>query len=168
MLQNLTKPHRFQSIEPTRSRRHRRVDGLKTPRHRADAATETTSRRWRGGGEICFHTGRPGGFRTTVPPPRHDVRRRRGPVPALRRVVVVGPRVAGVTAQGARRAPPEAPLEGHRPRRRGRPGHEAALFLRRLPRSAARAASEWWIARRLACIVDVGVTAPKTIDSLLC
>ena len=40
------------AIEPTRSRRHRRVDGLKTPRHRADAATETTSRRWRGAPEI--------------------------------------------------------------------------------------------------------------------
>ena len=29
-----------------------RGDGLKTPRHRADAATETTSRRWRGAPEI--------------------------------------------------------------------------------------------------------------------
>ena len=28
------------AIEPTRSRRRRRVDGLETPRHRADAATE--------------------------------------------------------------------------------------------------------------------------------
>ena len=28
------------AIEPTRSRRPRRVDGLNTPRHRADAATE--------------------------------------------------------------------------------------------------------------------------------
>ena len=34
------------SFEPTPS--SRRVDGLDTPRHRADAATETTSRRWRG------------------------------------------------------------------------------------------------------------------------
>ena len=40
------------AIEPTRSRRHRRVDGLKTPRHRADAAMETTSRRWCGANEI--------------------------------------------------------------------------------------------------------------------
>ena len=40
------------AIEPTRSRRHRRVDGLKTPRHRADAATKTTSRRWRGAPEF--------------------------------------------------------------------------------------------------------------------
>ena len=31
----------LQAIEPTRLRRQRRVDGLKTPRHRADAATET-------------------------------------------------------------------------------------------------------------------------------
>ena len=29
-----------------------RVDGLKTPRHRADPATETTSRRWSGAPEI--------------------------------------------------------------------------------------------------------------------
>ena len=29
-----------------------RVDGLKTPRHRADLATETTSRRWSGAPEI--------------------------------------------------------------------------------------------------------------------
>ena len=29
-----------------------RVDGLKTPRHRADAATEITSRRWRGAPKI--------------------------------------------------------------------------------------------------------------------
>ena len=35
------------AIEPTRSRRQRRVDGLETPRHRAAAAMETTSRRWR-------------------------------------------------------------------------------------------------------------------------
>jgi len=34
------------AIEPTLSRRQRRVDGVETPRHRADAATETTSRRW--------------------------------------------------------------------------------------------------------------------------
>ena len=40
------------AIEPTRSRRQRRVDGLKTPRHRADAATETASRRWRGAPEF--------------------------------------------------------------------------------------------------------------------
>ena len=35
------------TIEPTRSRGHRRVDGVESPRHRADAATESTSRRWR-------------------------------------------------------------------------------------------------------------------------
>jgi hypothetical protein len=40
------------AIEPTRSRRQRRVDSLETPRHRAEAATETTSRRWRGAPEI--------------------------------------------------------------------------------------------------------------------
>ena len=40
------------AIEPTRSRGQRRVDGLETPRHRADAATETTSRRWRGVPEL--------------------------------------------------------------------------------------------------------------------
>ena len=39
-------------IQPTRSRRQRRVDGLETPRHRADAATETIWRRWRGAAEI--------------------------------------------------------------------------------------------------------------------
>ena len=38
--------------EPTRPRVQRRVDGLATLRHRADAATETTSRRWRGAPEI--------------------------------------------------------------------------------------------------------------------
>ena len=32
------------TIELTRSRGHRRVDGVESPRHRADAATETTSR----------------------------------------------------------------------------------------------------------------------------
>ena len=40
------------AIEPLRSRGRRRVDGVKPPRHRADAATETTSRRWRGAPEI--------------------------------------------------------------------------------------------------------------------
>ena len=40
--------------EPTRSRGQRRVDDLETPRHRADAATETTSRRRRGAPEILF------------------------------------------------------------------------------------------------------------------
>ena len=40
------------AIEPTRSRGQRRVDGLETPRHRADAATEPISRRWRGAPEI--------------------------------------------------------------------------------------------------------------------
>ena len=40
------------AIELTQSQRQRRVDGLKTPRHRADAATETASRRWRGAPEI--------------------------------------------------------------------------------------------------------------------
>ena len=37
-------------------------------------------------------------------------------------------------------------------------GDEAPLFLGRLAAPAARTAGEWWIARRLACIVDVGVT----------
>ena len=40
------------AIESTRSRQQRRVDGLRTPRHQADAAMETTSRRWRGAPEI--------------------------------------------------------------------------------------------------------------------
>jgi hypothetical protein len=35
-------------FEPRLSRRERCVDGLKTPRHRADAVTGTTSRRWWG------------------------------------------------------------------------------------------------------------------------
>ena len=35
----------------------RRVDGVESPRHRADAVMGTTSRRWRGASEICFHTG---------------------------------------------------------------------------------------------------------------
>ena len=42
----------LRAIEPLRSRGRRRVDGVKPPRHRADAATETTSRRWRGAPEI--------------------------------------------------------------------------------------------------------------------
>jgi hypothetical protein len=42
-------PH---AIEPTRSRGKRRANGVELPRHRADAATETTSRRWRGAPEI--------------------------------------------------------------------------------------------------------------------
>ena len=37
------------AIEQMLSRGQRRVDGVESPRHRADAATETTSRRWRGG-----------------------------------------------------------------------------------------------------------------------
>ena len=45
-----------------------------------------------------------------------------------------------------------------RPRRGGRPCHAAALLVRRLAGPAARAASEWWVARRLARIFDVGVT----------
>ncbi len=40
------------AIEPTGREEKRRVDGVKLPRHRADAATETTSRRWRGAPEI--------------------------------------------------------------------------------------------------------------------
>jgi hypothetical protein len=40
------------AIEPTRSRQQRRVDGLKTPRPRADPAALRTSRRWRGAPEI--------------------------------------------------------------------------------------------------------------------
>ena len=39
------------AIEPTRPRRQRRVDGLESPRRRADA-TETTSRPWHGAPEI--------------------------------------------------------------------------------------------------------------------
>ena len=35
------------AIEKRLLRGQRRVDGVETPRHRADAATETTSRRWR-------------------------------------------------------------------------------------------------------------------------
>ena len=44
----------LQAIEPTRARGQRRVDGVESPRHRADAATETTSRPWRGAPEIRF------------------------------------------------------------------------------------------------------------------
>ena len=40
------------AIEPTRPRGQRRVDGLGTPRHRADAATETASRRRSGAPKI--------------------------------------------------------------------------------------------------------------------
>ena len=39
-------------IEPTWPRGQCRVDGVESPRHRADAATESTSRRWRGAPEI--------------------------------------------------------------------------------------------------------------------
>ena len=48
-----------------------------------------------------------------------------------------------------------------------RPGHAAALLVRRLAGPAARAAGEWWVARRLACIFfdDVGVTVPDTQNS---
>ena len=46
------------AIEPTRTRRPRRVHRLETPRRRADAATETTSRRWRGRPKFDFHTDR--------------------------------------------------------------------------------------------------------------
>ena len=49
----------------------------------------------------------------------------------------------------------------HRPRRRGRAGHAAALLVRWLAGPAARAAGEWWVARRLACIFDVGLTVPR-------
>jgi hypothetical protein len=42
-------PH---AIEPTRSRGKRRANGVELPRLRADEATETTSRRWRGAPEI--------------------------------------------------------------------------------------------------------------------
>ena len=40
------------AIEQTQLRKARRVDGVQSPRHRADAATEGTSRRWRGAPEI--------------------------------------------------------------------------------------------------------------------
>ena len=40
------------AIEPTRSRGQHRADGVESPRRRADAATETTSRRWRRAPEI--------------------------------------------------------------------------------------------------------------------
>ena len=40
------------AIEPTWPRGQCRVDGVESPRHRADAATESTSRRWRGAPEI--------------------------------------------------------------------------------------------------------------------
>ena len=40
------------AIEPTWPRGQCRVDGVESPRHRADAATESTSRRWRGAPDI--------------------------------------------------------------------------------------------------------------------
>ena len=40
------------AIELPQLRGQRRVDGVEPPRHRADAATETASRRWRGAPEI--------------------------------------------------------------------------------------------------------------------
>ena len=43
---------RLHAIEPTWPRGQCRVDGVESPRHRADAATESTSRRWRGAPEI--------------------------------------------------------------------------------------------------------------------
>ena len=76
------------------------------------------------------------------PQPRHDVRGRGRPVPPLRGVVAPRPRVARPAPEGARRAPPEEVVKGHRPRRGGRPGHAAALLVRRLAGPAARAASE--------------------------
>ena len=42
----------LQAIEPTRSRPQRRVDGVESPRRRADAVTGTTAPRWRGASEI--------------------------------------------------------------------------------------------------------------------
>ena len=45
------------AIERTRSRQQRRVHGLKIPRHRAVAATEIISRRWRWRQKFDFHTG---------------------------------------------------------------------------------------------------------------
>ena len=106
---------------------------------------------------------------TQVPPPRYDVCGRRGPVPALRRVVVVGPRVAGTAPEGLGRAPAKKIVQGHRSRRRGRSGDEAALLLRRLAGPAARAAGEWRITRRLGARIFfddvVGVTkyAPRNV-----
>ena len=43
---------RLHAIEPTWPRGQCRVDGAESPRHRADAATESTLRRWRGAPEI--------------------------------------------------------------------------------------------------------------------
>ena len=40
------------AVEPTWPQGQCRVDGVESPRHRADAATESTSRRWRGAPEI--------------------------------------------------------------------------------------------------------------------
>ena len=92
------------------------------------------------------------------PQPRHDVRGRGRPVPALRRVVVVRSCVAGAAPEGLGRALAKKIVEGHRSCRRGRPGHAAEILVRRLAGPAPRAAGEWWIARRLPHIFDVGVT----------
>ena len=40
------------AIELSQLRRQRRVDGVESPRHRADAVMGTTSRRWRGASEL--------------------------------------------------------------------------------------------------------------------
>ena len=40
------------AIEQTRSQGQRRVDGVESPRHRADSVTGPTSRRWRGAPEL--------------------------------------------------------------------------------------------------------------------
>ena len=52
--------------------------------------------------------------------------------------------------------------------RRRRAGDEASLFLGRLAAPAARTAGEWWVARRLPHIVDVGVKAPKYSIDFAC
>ena len=44
------------AIELPQLRGRRRVDGVDAPRHRADAVTGTTSRRWRGRPKFDFHT----------------------------------------------------------------------------------------------------------------
>ena len=51
------------AIEQTRLWGQRRVDGVEPPRHRADAVTETTSRRWRGAPAILFPHRSYGGLR---------------------------------------------------------------------------------------------------------
>ena len=104
------------AIEPTRPRGQRRVDGLETPRHRADAATETTA--W--GARNSISTQAPAAVdgrrvhreaveaRAHAPgaAERRALRARRRPGAAVARpVVVVVVALAHVAGRGARRAP---------------------------------------------------------------